>query len=266
MADDSPLVASIAKQTREGFDRLLLAPVFLIHEIIAIVVPGILFIVLLFFKGNSCVVSELHFDFLGYKTRLFIGLILCYVVGKMFAIPSDVASKIALRKFAKEVANPTSGRVNDLTKRFLVGIFVLPDLFGAENALTYMVLTFTAASFYMTTGSVLLVASVVPGDHFGRLAEATLGLLSFARGYLSLQSCVDMGISMLGISFSGSIQKLFPGKMTDVMQIGLALLNSKTEKPADASAVPTTGAPPVTASSSPVLPPTNADQKTSKTD
>jgi hypothetical protein len=52
MADTLPFSGPIKERAKEGLDRLLLAPVFLIYEIVAVLFPGLLFVILLFVKGK----------------------------------------------------------------------------------------------------------------------------------------------------------------------------------------------------------------------
>jgi hypothetical protein len=118
--------------------------------------------------------------------------------------------------------------MKEATKKFLLGMFILPEFLGAEHALSYLVIAITMASFYLSTGVVLLVSSLVPGDHNLRLIEASVGALLCVCGYTGFDSSLQVGIAMIGVSFSGTIQKFFPGKMAAVLQIGLKLMSSKT--------------------------------------
>ena len=48
---------SLPEGAKQGVERLLLAPVYLIYEIVAVLFPGVLFLILLLAKGNHSVVS-----------------------------------------------------------------------------------------------------------------------------------------------------------------------------------------------------------------
>ena len=125
--------------------------------------------------------------------------------------------------------------MQDATKRFLVGVFALPELFGAEHALTYWVLSLATASFYFSTGIVLLVSSLIPGDSKLRLVEAPLGLFLCIFGYRGYRSCIQLAISMFGLSLSEKIYQMFPGKTAEAWQLGMTLLSAMVDNKAAAS-------------------------------
>src|SRR6266481_4397835 len=138
MTETVPLAGPLKEHAKEGVERLLLAPVFLIYEIVAVLFPGVLFLILLLVKGNHSVVAALQSPLLGYKTKLFVALLLGYLAGKVFSIPAEGLRNYFTEEFAKEVGQPGSKLIPDLTKRFLVGVFLLPGLFASEHALDYL--------------------------------------------------------------------------------------------------------------------------------
>src|ERR1700694_214465 len=208
MSETIPFAGPLKERAKEGFDRLLLAPVFLIYEIVAVLFPGILFVILLLAKDNHSIVSAFQSNLLGYKTKIFVVLVFSYLVGKLFIIPADVLGKLSVSKWVKEMQNPASNHTSQATKHFLVGVFLLPQFFGTEHPLEYFVLGVMSASFYLSTGAVLLVSSLIPGDHIFRLIEAASGILFCLRGYKGFQACIELGIAMFGIALSGTIHKL----------------------------------------------------------
>jgi hypothetical protein len=125
--------------------------------------------------------------------------------------------------------------MNEATKKFLMGVFVLPPLFGTEHSLDYFVLGMMSAYFYLSTGAVLLISSLIPGDNIFRFIEAAAGILCCLRGYKGFHACMELGIAMYGIALSGTIQKLIPGNLADVLQVGLKLMSSQ---PAEHKATP----------------------------
>jgi hypothetical protein len=227
MTETVPLAGPLKERAKEGVERLLLAPVFLIYEIVAVLFPGVLFIILLLVKGNHSVVSALQSPLLGYKTKLCVALVLGYLVGNVFSTPTDSLSRYFAAQLLKEVQQPGSKRMPGLLNKFFVGVFVLPGLYVKEHALDYLVLSFMNVSFSITTGTVLLVSSLIPGDTF-RGIEAATGALLVIRGYKGFRACYELAVSLLGVTLSEAIQKLFPGNWPDAFQAALKLISSQS--------------------------------------
>jgi hypothetical protein len=236
------------ERAKEGVDRLLLAPVYLVYEIVAVLFPGVIFLLLLLVKGNHAVVAALQSPLLGYKTKLCIALLIGYLAGKVFSIPADGLWNYFGKRFVKEAVQPGSRHLPDLAKRFLTGAFFLPRLYASEHALDYLVMALMNFSFGVTTGIVLLISSLIPGDHSLRLVEAVTGVLLLVRGHKGVRSCLEMTISMLGLAHSAMVQKLFPGDKTDAMQAALkvmSLLDKLGQSPTTPSTTPQPPSPPV---------------------
>jgi hypothetical protein len=241
MSDTLPLPESVVGRAKEGFDRLLLAPVFLIYEIVAVILPGVLLITLLLLKGNHTVVAALQSPLLGYKTKLFVALIFSYLAGKVFVIPSEMIIRVAIFHFSKKLDKPELKA--DVAKKFFTGAFILPAMFGTEHALDYFVLGLMTASFYFSTGAVLLVSSLFPGDHALRLVEGAGGVLFCIRGYKGFYDCIGLGVTMFGVALSGTIQKLASANVAVAWQIGLKLMFPNTPQTPPTQTPPTQASP-----------------------
>ncbi len=228
MTETVPLAGPLKEHAKEGVEKLLLAPVFLIYEIVAVLFPGVLFLILLLAKGNHSVVAALQTPLLGYKTKLFVALVLGYLVGKVFSIPTDGLREYFSERFGKEVNQTGSKRLPELAKRFVFGAFLLPKLFAVEHALDYIMLSQMNVSFNTTTGTVLLVSSLIPGDHFFRGIEFAIGALLLVTGYKGLNTYFGLIISMFGITHSESFRKLFPGGFADAFEAALKLAASQS--------------------------------------
>jgi len=207
MTEAIPLAGPLKERAKEGVERLLLAPVFLMYELVAVLFPGILFIILLFLKGNHSVVSAFQSSLVGYKTKLVVVTILGYLIGKVFAIPADGLRNLLSERFFKDVQRPGSKRLKDLTKKFVGGVFLLPGFYASEHALNYLMLSLMTVAFNVSVGAVLLVSSLIPGDSF-RWLETAVGALLMIRGYNGFEAYFGMIVSMLGVSLSGPFQKL----------------------------------------------------------
>ncbi|MGC2464494.1 MAG: hypothetical protein WA517_04805 [Candidatus Acidiferrum sp.] len=245
MSDTIPFADSAKAQAKEGIERLLLAPVFLVHEIVAILFPGVLFIVILLAKGNHNVLSAFQNPLLGYKTKLCISLVVGYLIGKVFSIPADALRELRGEKYFKGVQQPGSARLKEATKKFASGAFLLSGLYANEHALDYMVLAQMNVTFNVTTGVMLLLSSLIPGDGF-RWLEGLIGTLFLIRGYNGYEAYFGMVVSMLGLSLSGEFQKLFPGDpMSGYLRaMNIASAQSATQ-PQQPPNVPAPALPPV---------------------
>ena len=228
MTETVPLAGPLKEHAKEGVERLLLAPVFLIYEIVAVLFPGVLFIILLLAKGNHTVVAALQSPLLGYKTKLFVALVFGYLAGKVFSTPADGLREHFSKRFWKEVNQTGSKLFPDLLKKFVVGAFVLPGLYAVEHALDYLVLSLMNISFSITTGTVLLVSSLIPGDHVFRWIEFASGALLIIRGCKGFRTYLELTVSMLGITFSEPIRKLFPGGFADAFDAALKFAASES--------------------------------------
>jgi hypothetical protein len=223
MTDHVPLASPIKGGAKEGVERLLLAPVYLIYEIVAVLFPGVLFIILLLAKGNHSVISAFQNPILGYKTKICIAVVIAYLAGKVFSGPADGLRVHFTAKFSQEAQKPNSKTTQDLAKKFLIGVYFLPGLYASEHALDYLVMTMMNVSFSVTTGIVLLISACIPGDHYLRWVELGVGPLLLIRGYRGYKVSLEFAVYMLGVTLSSEVQKLVPGVAP--LQTAAALLN-----------------------------------------
>jgi hypothetical protein len=64
--------------------QLLLAPMYLLYEVYAALIPGILFLLLFLLKGSRFIASAvLATAMLGYKTKIVLALVVAFVIGKI---------------------------------------------------------------------------------------------------------------------------------------------------------------------------------------
>src|SRR5579859_4620739 len=155
------LEESVAKTAVGGASKILLAPVFLLFEITVALLPGMTLAVLITIKRNQEFVSTFdHLPF-GYKTKIAVGLLMCFVVGRVLCLPGRILEKWFLDGFLKNAEKDPVATV-DLIKRMVGGVFFLSNLFGRSEALTYMVLIRTDCYFSLNTGLALLIAATIP--------------------------------------------------------------------------------------------------------
>jgi hypothetical protein len=92
------------KDQTSQLHQLLLTPLHLLLDIQGVMIPGISFLLLLAFKGNSTIQAIWWHSPFGYKTKVALFLLLSYVVGKLIFLPFSIfLSLMALiRKVAKQ--------------------------------------------------------------------------------------------------------------------------------------------------------------------
>jgi hypothetical protein len=243
MTDNIPLADPIKERVKQGFERLLLAPVFLIYEIVAVLFPGVLFIILLLAKNNHSVISAFQNPILGYKTKICIAIALGYLAGKVFSIPTDNLRNHFLGKLVQDVQKSDSKNLQSLARKFLYGALYFPGLYASEHALDYLMMSIMNVSFSVTMGIVLVVSSCIPGDHGFRWVELTAGVLLFIRGHSGYKSFFELVVFMLGVTLSGEVQKLVPGASAlQTAEVLLARIGATTQ-PQSTDPVPTAGTP-----------------------
>ena len=224
------LEESVAKSAIGGASRILLAPVFLLFEITASLLPGMTLAVLIAFKRNPEFVRTFdHLPF-GYKTKIAVGLLLCFVAGRVLCFPGRFLEKWFTDRLQDDrKKNPDAP---ESLKHLAVGIFFLPSLFGRSEALTYIMLVRTDCYFSLNTGLALLIASAIPGDGILRLIELGSGLALAWIGYVWFKQAPKVLLALFGMSLAGEIEKLVPGGLPGFIATVLPLLTGKLKPPA----------------------------------
>lgn len=230
------------EKAAEGVNKFLFAPMYLVYDIFTALVPGVLFSVLLFIKQIYGPFALLNSAALGYKTKICLGLLLSYIVGRFFRIPVELLLARYLKREMGKVSKSAEPPI-DFVKNFFVGALAFPQLFKKVQPLDLMVLVITNMVFTCTTGSALIVAALIPGDGILRLIEAGIGFVMV----------LEMTASSKGFLRTFAV---LLGGMVDIQAIFGPLSNiyAALEKAAKARAAPTTGAAP--ANSGGGVPPT----------
>src|SRR6266566_1352125 len=83
----SDLESEAKSSANSGLSQLLFGPVYLIGEAIGFVLPGVLFCLGLLLKGQRAPFAAFDLTFLGYRTRVFVFLLIAFVVGKILTSP-----------------------------------------------------------------------------------------------------------------------------------------------------------------------------------
>jgi hypothetical protein len=231
----------IRKKTLSGVDRLLLAPGYFVFEIMAILLPGVVFLALLVLKGEYYALLMLNSAALGYKTKLALGLVFSYLIGKILETPGANFERIASSRHAKKSGNADQPMAQkEITKTFLTGVFFLPGLFSRSHALDYLVLARTQHFFSTGCGSALMLASVFPGDGNLRIVELVIGSLFVLRGYVGIQAAPVFASTMLGLSMTGEFEKLAPKGLLSLLPTLAHLMRDTSPLPVAPAPAPET--------------------------
>ena|ERR1700690_96155 len=183
----------------EGVSKLLLAPMYLVYDILTGLLPGILFGVLIAAKGLHAPTAALSSVLLGYKTKIILGLLLSYIVGRLFRTPFELLLFWLLERELKKFSGfPLKAEAADFIQKFLMGALALPRLFSKVQPLDLFVLLLANTVFSLTTGAVLLVAAAIPGDGHLRVAEATAGILLLLSVFSGLRRLMGSCVTLIG--------------------------------------------------------------------
>jgi hypothetical protein len=236
-----PIEDDIGKKELGGFDRLLLAPGYFVFEIFAVLVPGALFSALLVLKGEYHAQIMLNSVAFGYKTKIALGLMFSYVIGKVLETPGIIIERLATDHYMKKSKDTSQTKVqNETKKKFLAGVFFLPGLFSKAHALDYVVLARAQHFFSMDCGTALLVASVFSGDNNLRILELVVGVFFLLRGYYGVKDLPDLMMTMMGLSMTTGLEKLFPNGLVSALPALAQLMRDAPKPPVTPEAAPAT--------------------------
>ncbi len=187
------------EKAAEGVSKLLLAPFYLVYDILTGLLPGMLFSVLLVGKGIHGPAALMGSTLFGYKTKVFLGLILSYLLGRFFRTPIEVlGGRFFQAQLVKVMRAPNSEASVDLLKSFFTGAIAFPKLLNKVPALDFLVLAVANIVFTLTTGAVLLVGSTIPGDGSLRLVELGVGVVMLSSAFFGLRSFIRSCIVLVG--------------------------------------------------------------------
>lgn len=191
----------------EGIRSLLLGPMSLLAELMGGLIPGAIFLLLLVGKHVPEANSAIGFGFMGYKTKVACGLLVAFVIGRMFLMPVTLIESRFFRINPDELKMPfdpnKSGslweRLNPRLKKLLEGVFLAGFLRGSTS-FEHLIVIKSEVDFRLSMGLALITAASIPGDGRMRWAELLVGLFFLAFGILFGRKLADFGLSMIGMS------------------------------------------------------------------
>lgn len=220
----------LAEKSVRGLSELLLAPIYLISEIYGALIPGAVFVLLLFIKHEPLATSIFHVGFIGYKTKIFTCLFVSYVAGKVLGLP--------YRRVRRMVDPPNSRKAPEskrLLTGFLSGIMLSPSLNVKTRSLDIMILAVSEAQFYFGVGAAFAAGSLIGGDGRLRLIEAGIGLIMLYASTLKTKDVVRGSYLLLGMWTGEMLSKLSWDGISKLLKAVIKTQENMGEKPPDVS-------------------------------
>ncbi|HMI52825.1 MAG TPA: hypothetical protein VK525_15040 [Candidatus Saccharimonadales bacterium] len=184
------------EKVAEQASRVLLAPMYLIYDLTTGLLPGLLFVTLIFIKHSHIPFELLSNPVLGYKVRIGLGMFVSYIVGRVFRTIVESVGAHYLKKQIDALKDKMSGP--DVLGSLFIGALALPKLFKKIHPLDMLVLVLSNAVFTFTTSLVLITASVIPGDGPLRAVELCSGFVMLYSGILTGKQFMPTFIFLLG--------------------------------------------------------------------
>jgi hypothetical protein len=203
------LMAEGLKVDAGGVHKLLLGPLFLYDDLMSALIPGAVFLLLLLAKKVAAAQGVLALPYLGYKTKIVAGLLLAYVVGKVFQLPVNIAMHTLENVDSDWAAKNVSDHdtlydvLKGKTGRDLI-VGLIMGLFLPLNAFDAWVVSRANLGFYLSTGLALVVASLFPGDGL-TVVERCAGAALLIAGLADLPRVRNDAPRMLGIAVGNAI-------------------------------------------------------------
>ena len=151
----------------EGLRGLLLGPLVLLAELVGALIPGVLFLILLIVKRVPEATAAIGTTFIGYRTKIACGLVISFLIGRLFLIPANLLQARLLSFGTQDLnlfdANKQGSIFDKLTKegkKLLGGALMTGFLRGATPWEHYMV-AMSEGGFRLSTGFALLVACLM---------------------------------------------------------------------------------------------------------
>jgi hypothetical protein len=216
----------------KGISQLLLSPLFLFNHILAVLLPGLLFLMLLSLKGNILLRNLWLIQQLGYKTKVGLFLLLAYVVGSV--LRAGVTVLFSLRKKKAPPALLSFESQPPEVQKMLGKALTDGALLSTPGLMDRLSLSHTDAGFHLGAGLAFLIAASVPGDGSLRWLELLAGTGMFWAGILKSRSYQDEVLGMVGIGWANIFARITPQQATTLAAVYNAL---KTPQPTTTTAI-----------------------------
>lgn len=195
--------------------QLLLAPIYLLHEVYAALIPGILFLLLFLLKGSRLIASAvLATAMLGYTTKIVLALLVAFVIGKITLSSVSIVTgflevpvhwlkkKLEERRDRAIVPKGTpQKKLTEADKRnrqMLTGVLKGIILSKEGSYFDLHERQRSTAGFLLNSGLVMLIASCYPGDGL-RSYELAGGVILLVAGLKESMELPGIATHTLGL-------------------------------------------------------------------
>jgi|SRR5579859_2194743 len=219
--------------------KLLLGPVSLFSELLGAFVPGIAFVGLMLMKRRWSVTVLLAYPALGYRTKIAIGLFTAYLIGKVSFILTPFFVELFSKKPEKLEDGPGAifqkfmSEIDPAMNSFINGLFAGPLIFSKQMQSELLGVYGADLSFKFSLGSLLCLASAVPGNGQFRFVELAVGLLLLTLGAVGARKSLTVLGGVLGMSVGELLSKLTLEDLPKYLPIASAVIThlSPTKTP-----------------------------------
>jgi len=249
----------IPGELKPDLQRTLLGPLSFATELFGALIPGSVFLIVMCVKLRWAA-PILTYTLVGYVTKVVLGLLASYVIGKtsMSAISlvsdsvTSLAGKLKPRKQEPLAANPTYLQfllrtVSDLSRgpwftTFLGGLVGASILSNKSDLFHHYTASKSEAAFHLNTGLLLITASLIPGDGHFRLLEVGAGAILLAAGLRQTSESSLLMAGSFGMVLNDYLKSHSPEKVVGTL-VALLKVTAALAKTPVGSEVPTTSSP-----------------------
>jgi len=219
----------------EGLRGLLLGPLVLLTELVGALIPGVLFVLLLIVKHVPEATAAIGTTVIGYRTKIACGLLISFVIGRLFYIPVSLLQARLLLLGAKNLQliddKKQGSFIQKLTKeggQLLLSPMV-SGLLRGSTAWEHLHVAQSEVAFRLSTGFAFVVASLIPGDGRMRVAELLVGLFFVGFGVRQGREMRGLVLVLLGSSAADGFLKLSNQHQQLVLTIAKSLLSTQPQ-------------------------------------
>lgn len=220
--DDVPLKPDI--------QEWLAGPLNLLHTIFVEVLPGIVFVGLLWVGGNGYISRAISNDTFGYRTKLVLLLGACYVVGKLLPTPwlvlagffRVIGSAINKKKQPSSPEPPSSGfdkwyaSQNPHVRKIINSLAIAPLYLGKRSFSHLITIAHAETAFYIALGNAFVIAAAIQAASPFRRWEVVLGILGWVAGLYRHSEYQDLTATMTILATTDALVQMSPEERSAV--------------------------------------------------
>lgn len=190
---------------RNQFHRLLLSPLFLLHDILGALIPGGLFLIMLGFKENVTI-RNIWFGLpFGYKTNIGIALVFSYLIGKVFQIPWHL---VGMTPKKREEAPENIKQLPEGLRKMLFAAMTDGVFAATPEIADKMAVQRAEGALYLGLSFSLVIASAFPGDGRFRILELLLGFGSLAASIAIFKAYTRSIAGNIGVGIANILARM----------------------------------------------------------